>query len=370
MKKRLSVLALALALTLALCSPASAAGDYIAAEHTASNGLPYYLMVNRAQNTVTAYALDENGYYTVPYRAMVCSTGRAGHETPPGTFSLGDKYRWGYMVDGSWGQYSCRIYKGILFHSVCYRKNDPATLMTEEYNLLGDVASLGCVRLQVEDAKWIYDTCARGTLVTVYDGVSPGPLGKPETVVSAISPGMDNGWEPTDPDGANPWRALLADGAPMPFDDLLPGAWYYPALRWVWENGLLAGTGLWQFSPEADVTAAETAEALSALAALEGLGPASPVLSETDDFGYALTRQGLAILLCRYETARRGALPPAGAALDLYADADGIHPAALDAMRWAVGAGLIRGMDDGTLAPAALVSRAQLATVLYRYGGG
>lgn len=368
MKKRLALLALALALMLALCAPALAEEDYIAAEHTASNGLPYYLMVNRAQNTVTVYALDGDGYYTVPYRAMVCSTGRAGHETPLGAFSIGDKYRWGYMVDGSWGQYSSRIYKGILFHSVCYRKNDPATLMTEEYNMLGDVASLGCVRLQVGDAKWIYDNCAQGTLVTVYDGASPGALGKPTTAVSAITPETDNGWEPTDPDAANPWRALFADGEPLPFDDLTPGAWYYPALRWVWETRLLTGTGPRHFSPEASVTAAEAGAALSVLAAREGLAP--PAISDLDGLGPALTRQDLAVLLYRCEIKNRGSTRLSAAALGGYRDVSEILPAALDAMRWAVGAGLIRGTDDGTLAPAGPVSRAQLATVLYRYGNG
>lgn len=366
MRKRLAALALVLTLVTALCVPTLAEGDYIAAEHTRSNGLPYYLMVNRACNTVTVYTLDEDGYYTVPYKAMICSTGRAGHATPRGTYKIGSHNRWCYMFDGSWGQYISGFYGNYLFHSVCYRAKDPSTLMTEEYNLLGEVASLGCVRLQVADAKWIYENCGAGTYVTVYDGTVPGALGKPETVVYAITPEMDNGWEPTDPDEANPWRALLADGGLLPFDDLLPDAWYYPALRWVWENGLLAETEARRFSADAPVTGAEAAEALSVLAAREGLAAFRAAPSGEGGDG-ALTRQELAVLLYRYEWEKRGGKPRSTVRLTNYGDMDEIDGGALDAMCWAVGNGLILGMDDGTLAPAAPLSRVQLAVILYRY---
>lgn len=368
MRKRLMALALALTLMTALCAPTMAEGDYIAAEHTASNGLPYYIMVNRAHNTVTVYTLDENGYYTVPCKAMVCSTGRAGHATVRGTFRISHHNRWSYMFDGSWGQYISGFCGSYLFHSVCYRAKDPSTLMTEEYNLLGEVASLGCVRLQVADAKWIYDNCDPGTYVTVYDGAVPGALGKPETVVYTITPEMDNGWEPTDPDEANPWQALLADGGLLPFDDLLPGAWYYPALRWVSENGLLAGTETRQFSPDSTVTGAEAVEALSALAAQEGLAVSFPAPSGGDGYGgEPLTRQKLAALLYGYESEKQGGKPRSAAALTDYRDVDEIDRGALDAMCWAVERGLIRGMDNGSLAPAAPLSRVQLAVILYRY---
>ena len=76
---------------------------------------------------------------------------------------------------------------------------------------MGNAASLGCVRLQTVDAKWIYDNCAAGTLVTVYDSPNPGPLGKPDRFVDTITPELDNGWDPTDPDPNNPWKNLLFD---------------------------------------------------------------------------------------------------------------------------------------------------------------
>ena len=167
----------------------------------------YYIMVNRQMNTVTVYTKDEDGAFTVPYKAMICSTGRAGHETPTGNFAvMSFKAQWCYMVDGSYGQYATGFLEGgYLFHTICYTAKDKSTMMRDEYNMLGDFASAGCVRLQTADAKWIYDNCEVGTGVTVYDGPEAGPLGKPAKAVDKIDETNDNGWDPTDPDPDNPW---------------------------------------------------------------------------------------------------------------------------------------------------------------------
>ena len=167
----------------------------------------YYIMVNRQMNTVTVYTKDDEGKFTVPYKAMICSTGRAGHETPTGNFAvMSFKAPWCYMVDGSYGQYATGFLEGgYLFHTICYTAKDKSTMMRDEYNMLGDFASAGCVRLQTADAKWIYDNCEVGTGVTVYDGPEAGPLGKPEKAVAEITDANDNGWDPTDPDPDNPW---------------------------------------------------------------------------------------------------------------------------------------------------------------------
>lgn len=213
MKKRTMGVLLTLLLALSLAGtgihPALAAGS------VAGNGKPYYITVNRTANVVTIYGLDKNGYYTVPVKAMICSVGKRGSITPQGNYSLGSRRAWCHMIDGSWGQYATSFYGSYLFHSVCYSAADPSTLLTYEYNMLGGPASLGCVRLQTADAKWIYDNCAAGTKVRVYDSTDPGPLGKPEKAVSEITPALDNGWDPTDPKENNPWRAVLASSVTL-----------------------------------------------------------------------------------------------------------------------------------------------------------
>ena len=170
---------------------------------------PYYIKINRQQNCITIYAKDENEEYTVPVKAILCSTGLY-NATPKGIFHLSTKYLWRQLHGGVYGQYATRITGGVLFHSVPYARKDKTTLYADKYNKLGQQASMGCVRLTVEDAKWISENCPSGTTVEIYDDEDPGPLGKPETVkIDLDSP--NKGWDPTDPDPANPWHKLSDD---------------------------------------------------------------------------------------------------------------------------------------------------------------
>ncbi|MDE5830861.1 MAG: L,D-transpeptidase [Clostridia bacterium] len=109
------------------------------------------------------------------------------------------------MSGDVYGQYASRITGSILFHSVPYVYQDKSTLEWWEYDKLGQTASLGCVRLTVEDAKWIYSNCIAGTKVEFYASSNPGPLGKP--TAKKISEDEDvRNWDPTDPDSNNPWK--------------------------------------------------------------------------------------------------------------------------------------------------------------------
>lgn len=174
---------------------------------------PYAVKVNRAMNTVTVYGLDENGDYTIPVKAMICSTARQGFVTPLGEYTLiAYRSEWRPMLDGTYGQYATSFNGHYLFHSVCYSAPSKDALIRDEYNDLGSPASMGCVRLQTVDAKWIYDNCPAGTKVTVYDDPDdPGPLGKPEKKVEYITQEAHNGWDPTDPDEQNPWSFIPAE---------------------------------------------------------------------------------------------------------------------------------------------------------------
>src|SRR5574344_564116 len=102
-----------------------------------SNEYPYLVKVNRLLNCVTVYAKDSKGNFTVPYKAMACSTGKYIGNTPIGTFHTSNKYPWRLMVDGTHSQYAYRVYGGILFHSVpCYSAHKDQ-LEVEEFNKLG-----------------------------------------------------------------------------------------------------------------------------------------------------------------------------------------------------------------------------------------
>lgn len=181
----------------------------IAEETEQEEEFPYYVKINRQQNVITVYEKDENGEYTVPVRAILCSTGLY-NATPKGVFHLSNKYIWRELNGGVYGQYASRITGGVLFHSVPYASKNKSTLYWDKYNKLGQQASMGCVRLTVEDAKWIYDNCPSGTAVEVYDSEDPGPLGKPETM-KLDKDNANRGWDPTDPDEKNPWHAWSED---------------------------------------------------------------------------------------------------------------------------------------------------------------
>jgi len=163
----------------------------------------YHLYVNKGTNTVTVYKIDEKGE-EIPVKVMLCSVGREGHDTPEGSFKTYEYYDWRLMVDYTYGRYAVRFNGSIMFHSVPYLKEKKDSLEWEEYNKLGSPASLGCVRLCVADAKWIYSNCKRGTKVEVFnDPKDPGPLGKPKAIKIDKNYKYRD-WDPTDLTRENP----------------------------------------------------------------------------------------------------------------------------------------------------------------------
>ncbi|MBQ1386167.1 MAG: L,D-transpeptidase family protein [Erysipelotrichales bacterium] len=177
----------------------------------ASTSSTYALYVNCKANVITVYTKDSSGNYTVPYKAMVCSTGTA---TPRGTYYTYDdpsntrwnpSKPWWPLYGGVYGMYAYGIVDDILFHSVPYYAPDQTRLEWEEYNKLGTAASMGCVRLAVKDVMWIFSHCPHGTKVVFYEDSNPGPLGKP-TPIHIESSSPNKGWDPTDPSPDNPWN--------------------------------------------------------------------------------------------------------------------------------------------------------------------
>ena len=82
------------------------------------NKVPYYIKVNYGAQVVTIYGKDSEENYTVPVKAMVCSTGVA---TPTsGVYSIPARWEWLRLKGYVWGHYSTQITGNILFHSVPY----------------------------------------------------------------------------------------------------------------------------------------------------------------------------------------------------------------------------------------------------------
>lgn len=168
--------------------------------------------------------------------------------------------------------------------------------------------------------------------------------------------------------------------------------WFFGDVDYVTEKGLMNGTGDQRFSPNLPVTRAQIVTILYRLA---GSPPASGSsfkdVKPTDWFGPAvewaskngivsgygngffgpndpLNREQLATILYRY-TKFILFKTPANGDLTGFGDWSEVSGYALDPMKWAVGAGLISGTDNGKLMPGGSATRAQMAAILHRYDG-
>ena len=131
---------------------------------------PFYIMVSTKDQRVYVYRWL-NGHYDHLIKSMICSTGVGEDATPKGIYvSPGHRDgQWHYFVDyNCWAQYAFVITGNILFHSVLFSQQDEDTMRMSTLNNLGRKASHGCVRLRVEDARWIYEHCGEGQVIEVY----------------------------------------------------------------------------------------------------------------------------------------------------------------------------------------------------------
>ena len=178
----------------------------------------------------------------------------------------------------------------------------------------------------------------------------------------------------------------------MPFTDVRTSDWFYDPVKYVYEEGLMTGTGATAFAPNLTTTRAMI---VSILYRLEG-GPAvsgnsSPFNDvHTSDWYYdavrwaertgvvggvgdgrfapntAITREQLAAMLMNYANYKHQNVS-ARADLSRYSDADRVSAWAEDAVAWANAEGYISGMTTTTIAPQGSATRAQVAAILQRY---
>lgn len=155
---------------------------------------PYFIRVYKPANYLIVFA-KHNGHFNTPVKAMRVS---CGYGTPTGTYYTPSRYRWLQMVGDTWAQWCTQISGNYLFHSVPNWTHSNMDLEVDEYNRLGETRSLGCIRLNCRDAKWIYDNCALGTEVYISPNETSGPLPKP----GGIQIPSWHTWDPTDPTAA------------------------------------------------------------------------------------------------------------------------------------------------------------------------
>ena len=125
-----------------------------------SSATNYLILVDTANCRVAIYQGSVNNWNNIHYYS--CAPGKASTPTVKGEFTVGIR---GYYFDS--GSSRCFWYtqfKGnYLFHSTLYNKNG-----TIQDNRTGIPLSHGCVRLEIQYAKWIYDNIPSGTKVVVF----------------------------------------------------------------------------------------------------------------------------------------------------------------------------------------------------------
>ena len=125
-----------------------------------SSSTDYYIVVDR-DNTRTMIFKGSKGHW-IPIYDWKCSVGAPSTPTVTGTFTVGAK---GYSFgDGYTCYYYTQFYGDYLFHSVLYHEGT----FNVRNGRLGAHISHGCIRLKIENAKWIYDNIPSKTKVYIY----------------------------------------------------------------------------------------------------------------------------------------------------------------------------------------------------------
>lgn len=127
-----------------------------------ASGTNYFILVNTSKQKTYVYKGSKNKWSLT--KEFLCSTGINGSETPKGTFIVQNKGDWFYTDKyGQGAKYWVGFKGNYLFHSLPFDKDKKKIVDTT----LGKPASHGCIRLKVEESKWIYDNVPIGSKVIV-----------------------------------------------------------------------------------------------------------------------------------------------------------------------------------------------------------
>ena len=133
-------------------------------ENNQTSRTNYIMVVDRATHRVGVFKGKKNNWSNVKY--YKCCVGKSSTPTISGTYDVGVKGK--YFDTGTKGRcwYYTQISGNYLFHSVIYdRQSTPKHIID---NSMDAAVSHGCVRLDLDNAKWIYDNIPKNTKVIIY----------------------------------------------------------------------------------------------------------------------------------------------------------------------------------------------------------
>ena len=165
----------------------------------------------------------------------------------------------------------------------------------------------------------------------------------------------------------------------FPFYDVSTSAWYYSAVKYVYENKLMDGVDTYVFAPNDTLTRAMVWTIIARMSGVDTTGGSSWYakaqewvitngISDGENPTAAITRQELVTMLYRYAQIK-GYDVSVGESTNIlsYVDATSISEYAMSAFQWACGSGLTEGDENGALTPLATATRAQAAAMIMRF---
>ena len=184
------------------------------------------------------------------------------------------------------------------------------------------------------------------------------------------------------------------DAVKNPFADVNAGDWFYRDVLFSYEKGLMSGMDAAAFAPYANTTRAQIAvifyrmegspavEGENSFAdVVRGSGTAwfydavtwaqqNGIMGGYDNSSFApndpITREQLAAIFYRYAQYKGYDTTQGGMAIREFGDYESISDYAMSAMAWAVNTGLVKG-DSNLLYPNGTATRAEIAAMLHRF---
>ncbi|MFR5969417.1 MAG: S-layer homology domain-containing protein [Oscillospiraceae bacterium] len=184
---------------------------------------------------------------------------------------------------------------------------------------------------------------------------------------------------PDTPYVPEPEEPVTPDVPTFPFYDVSTSAWYYSAVKYVYDNKLMDGVDTYVFAPNDTLNRAMVWTIIARMSGVDTTGGNSWYakaqewvitngISDGENPTAAITRQELVTMLYRYAQIK-GYDVSVGESTNIlsYVDATSISEYAMSAFQWACGSGLIEGDENGALTPLATATRAQAAAMIMRF---
>ncbi|MDR0812809.1 MAG: S-layer homology domain-containing protein [Oscillospiraceae bacterium] len=341
-------------------------------------------------NILTLLVEDEDGYFSAAVDDYITTT-----DDGDGTFTLSFANEGVYYItagDTDWGEAVVYpLLKVTVAAPVITITAQPQNASVTEGSISGSLSVTASVAPSgTLSYQWYTNTTAANTGGSAIDGATSASLAIPaalaegkyyyyvvisvagaESVVSnAVTVTVAAKQKDiTPPDPKTPWQ--------NPFIDVAEDDWFYKAVEYASKNKLMSGVGDSRFDPNGQLTRGMVVTILARSAGAQIMGGeywwslarewgmANGVTDGTN-MESAITREQFVMMIFKYAQLS-GIDTSARADISAFTDSGDVSFWAVDAVKWAVSSGLIKGKTATEIKPTDGATRAEAATILMKY---